>query len=133
MLLAVDSDAIAAVKERLRRSPHVIDVSDVRADMNRLFDMNAAIMDVWTAISVALAASVVFGVVYNNARIAASARSRELASLPVLGFSRREVSAILLYGLARLLWRSRSVSGSVASGPSSSWAASIARHFAGRW
>ena len=100
VLLSVDPDALGAVEERLRRSPHVIDVSDVRADMNRLFDMNASIMNIWTAISVALAASVVFGVVYNNARIAASARSRELASLRVLGFSRREVSSILLYGLA---------------------------------
>jgi putative ABC transport system permease protein len=100
VLLRVDPDAKGAVEERLRRSPHVLDVSDVRADMNRLFDMNASIMDIWTAISVALAASVVFGVVYNNARIAASQRSRELASLRVLGFSRREVSSILLYGLA---------------------------------
>jgi putative ABC transport system permease protein len=100
VLLAVEPDALGSVEARLRRSPHVIDVSDLRADMNRLFEMNASIMDVWTAISVALAASLVFGVVYNNARIAASARSRELASLRVLGFSRREVSAILLYGLA---------------------------------
>jgi putative ABC transport system permease protein len=100
VLLAVEPGALASVEARLRRSPHVIDVSDLRADMERLFEMNASIMNVWTAISVALAASVVFGVVYNNARIAASARSRELASLRVLGFSRREVSAILLYGLA---------------------------------
>jgi putative ABC transport system permease protein len=100
VLLSVEPDAFGAVEERLRRSPHVIDVSDVRADMNRLFDMNASIMDIWTAISVTLAASVVFGVVYNNARIAASARSRELASLRVLGLTRREVASILLYGLA---------------------------------
>jgi putative ABC transport system permease protein len=47
-----------------------------------------------------LAASIVFGVVYNNARISLSARSRDLASLRVLGFSRREISSILLWGLA---------------------------------
>ena len=78
----------------------MIDISDVREDMNRLLDMNTQVMDVWTAVSVLLAASVVFGVVYNNARITAAARSRELASLRVLGFTRREVSAILLYSLA---------------------------------
>jgi putative ABC transport system permease protein len=100
VLLDVEPASIAGVEARLRRSPEVIDVSDVRADMNRMFDMNASIMNVWTAISIALAASVAFGVVYNNARIALSARSRELASLRVLGFSRREVSAILLAGLA---------------------------------
>jgi putative ABC transport system permease protein len=87
------------VEAHLRSSPEIIDVSDARADKARLFDLNARIMDVWTAISVALAASVAFGVVYNNARINLGARSRELASLRVLGFSRREVSQVLLASL----------------------------------
>lgn len=100
VLLKVDRERIAGVQTELRRSPHVIDVSDVKADMQRLFDMNASIMDVWTAISIALASSVVFGVVYNNARISLAARSRDLASLRVLGFSRREISSILLSELA---------------------------------
>jgi len=100
VLLKVDRQKLDAVESELRRSPHVIDVSDVIADMERLFDMNASIMNVWTAISVVLSACVVFGVVYNNARINLAARSRDLASLRVLGFSRREISAILLSGLA---------------------------------
>lgn len=49
-----------------------------------------------------LAASIAFGVVYNSARIALSERSRELASLRVLGFTRGEVSYILLGELALL-------------------------------
>jgi putative ABC transport system permease protein len=36
------------------------------------------------------------GVIYNGARIALSERGRELASLRVLGFTRREVSVLLL-------------------------------------
>jgi putative ABC transport system permease protein len=36
------------------------------------------------------------GVVYNSARIALSERSRELATLRVVGFTRGEISAILL-------------------------------------
>ena len=36
------------------------------------------------------------GVVYNAARVSLSERSRELASLRVLGFTRFEISAILL-------------------------------------
>lgn len=99
-LLSVAPESFAPVLARLRDTPRVLEVSDVRADMNRLFDMNARIMAIWMAISVSLAASVVFGVVYNNARIALSARSRDLASLRVLGFSRAEVSSMLLYGLA---------------------------------
>jgi putative ABC transport system permease protein len=100
VLLKVDRRQIEAVESELRRSPHVIDVSDVLADMERLFDMNALIMNVWTAISVVLSACIVFGVVYNNARISLAARSRDLASLRVLGFSRREISTILLSSLA---------------------------------
>jgi len=42
------------------------------------------------------AAAISVGVVYNNARIALSMRSRDLASLRVLGFTRGEISSILL-------------------------------------
>ena len=42
------------------------------------------------------------GVVYNSARISLSERSRELASLRVLGFTRGEISYILLGELAVL-------------------------------
>jgi putative ABC transport system permease protein len=49
-----------------------------------------------------LAASIAFGVVYNSARIALAERSRELASLRVLGFTRGEISYILLGELGLL-------------------------------
>ncbi len=99
-LLRVDPQQVAGVEEHLRKSPQVIDVTDLAADTRRLHDMNAEVMDVWTAISVTLAACVIFGVVYNNARIALAARSRDLATLRVLGMSRREISSILVGSLA---------------------------------
>ena len=43
-----------------------------------------------------------FGVIYNGARIALSERSRSLATLRVLGFTRREVTTILLSELGLL-------------------------------
>ncbi len=49
-----------------------------------------------------LAGTIAVGVVYNGARIALSERSRELASLRVLGFTRGEISYILLGELAIL-------------------------------
>lgn len=100
VLLQVDHESIPAVEARLKRSPVVIDVSDLGADMQRMLDMNASFIDVWTLVAVLLASAVIFGVVYNNARIALATRSRDLASLRVLGFSRAEVSRILLAGLA---------------------------------
>jgi len=99
-LLRVDPARRAQVEQVLRRSPRIIDVSDVAADMQRLRDMNGAAMDIWTAISIGMAACVIFGVIYNNARIALAVRSRELASLRVLGLSRGEISGILIGGLA---------------------------------
>jgi putative ABC transport system permease protein len=45
---------------------------------------------------------IALGVVYNSARVSLSERSRELASLRVLGFTRAEISLILLGELALL-------------------------------
>jgi putative ABC transport system permease protein len=78
----------------------VIDVSDLRADIGRLRDMNGSIMDVWTAISITLSACVIFGVTYNNARISLAARQRDLATLRVLGMTRGEIATILIASLA---------------------------------
>jgi putative ABC transport system permease protein len=100
LLLDVDPAQDAHLEAMLRRSPEVVDVSDAVGDMRRLRETNASFIDVWTFVSIALASSVIFGVVYNNARIALAARSRELASLRVLGYSRREISWILLGSLA---------------------------------
>src|SRR5690606_12951766 len=59
----------------------------------------------FTLITALLGGFIAFGVVYNSARIALSERSRELASLRVLGFTRAEVGYILLgeIGLLTLL------------------------------
>lgn len=45
---------------------------------------------------------VAFGIVYNSARISLSERQRELATLRVVGFTRREVSAVLVSELVVL-------------------------------
>jgi putative ABC transport system permease protein len=100
VLLRVDPAESDRVKQRLRRSRFVIDVSDVQAEMQRVLDMNASAFRIWTLVSSLLASSVIFGVVYNNARIGLTARSRDLGSLRVLGFSRREISLVLIGGLA---------------------------------
>ncbi len=50
----------------------------------------------------AFAIIVAFGVVYNSARIALSERSRELATLRVVGFTHREVAGVLIGELSLL-------------------------------
>jgi putative ABC transport system permease protein len=53
-----------------------------------------------STILTAFAGVIAVGVVYNNARIALAERTWELASLRVLGFTRAEVSTLLLGELA---------------------------------
>jgi putative ABC transport system permease protein len=65
-------------------------------------DTLAEHMYVQIAINVMFASIIAFGVVYNSARVSLSERSRELASLRVLGFTRGEISRILLGELAVL-------------------------------
>jgi putative ABC transport system permease protein len=62
----------------------------------------AANMSISILINLVFAGIIAFGVVYNAARVSLSERSRELASLRVLGFTRAEISLILMGELALL-------------------------------
>jgi putative ABC transport system permease protein len=69
----------------------------VRIDEIRNFhEVQAKGMLFFTFIATLMACFISFGVVYNNARITFSERSRELSSLRVLGYTRGEISYILL-------------------------------------
>jgi putative ABC transport system permease protein len=59
-------------------------------------------MSISITINLVFAGIIAFGVVYNAARVSLSERSRELASLRVLGFTRGEISLILMGELALL-------------------------------
>ncbi len=62
----------------------------------------AASIGLIQTIYLTFATIVAFGVVYNNARISLAERSRELATLRVIGFSQREVGAVLVTELVIL-------------------------------
>ena len=62
----------------------------------------AASINLIQRIYLVFAIVVAFGVVYNNARIALAERARELATLRVIGFSEREVGAVLITELTIL-------------------------------
>lgn len=59
-------------------------------------------IQMFATVFVLLAGSIAFAVVYNNARITFAERSRELATLEVLGYSRLEVSWVLIGEIALL-------------------------------
>ncbi len=62
----------------------------------------AASINLIQSIYLTFATIVAFGVVYNNARISLAERGRELATLRVIGFSQREVAAVLITELVIL-------------------------------
>jgi len=100
MLLRVDMAHAAGVRARLKQLPAVLGVTSTEHIIARYREQTGASMLVMTLILTLSAAAIAIGVVYNNARIALSLRSRDLASLRVLGFTRLEISSILLGELA---------------------------------
>lgn len=72
--------------------------------MSRMLEIFEQLMDEnmlrMMAVYLIFAGLIAFGVIYNTARIAFSERSRELASLRVLGLTRQEVAYILFGELA---------------------------------
>jgi len=99
-LLRVDSDHQRDIYGQLRQMPRVAGVVEQRAAIRSFYDSVAETILFFAFISTLLGACIAFGVVYNSMRIALSERSRELASLRVLGFERGEIAYILLGELA---------------------------------
>ncbi len=98
--MRIDPELEPSIEKRLREMPNVGSVSRRRTLRD---DFHARTGEtLWTESLVLLAFSIVIavGVVYNDARIALSMRARNLASLRVLGFTRREISTVLLGELA---------------------------------
>ncbi len=93
--LLVDPARARELGRELKELPAVAAV-DYKAQMLQIFrDTLAASQAAMNAIVILFAGIITFGVTYNTARISLSERSRELASMRVLGFTTREVSAVL--------------------------------------
>ena len=101
-LLLIDSAQEAALSRELKALPAVAGAGFKRAVLRSFRDTMAANMNLTIFVNLLFAAVIAFGVVYNAARVSLSERSHELASLRVLGFTRAEISLILLGELALL-------------------------------
>ena len=99
-LLLIDSTQEIALSSELKSTPAVAGAGFKRAVLQSFRDVMAANMSVSIFINLIFAGIIAFGVVYNAARVSLSERSRELASLRVLGFTRAEISLILMGELA---------------------------------
>ncbi|HEX5215665.1 MAG TPA: ABC transporter permease [Vicinamibacterales bacterium] len=90
----------ATVNAQLKQMPSIAGVSIKRAAVDNFHQTLAGQMYILVTVNVIFAMIIAFGVVYNAARILLSERSRDLASLRVLGFTRQEVRRILLGEIA---------------------------------
>ncbi len=98
--LRVDAAREDALYTTLKATPRVAGVLLNAAAKENLDATFNAMTKQMIALFMLFAAIIAFGVVYNNARISLAERSRELATLRVIGFTRTEISYILLGELA---------------------------------
>jgi putative ABC transport system permease protein len=98
--LTVERAQEAALLERLKAMPAAAVVIVNRTLIDTFRETSARNVMFFTTVLSIFAATIAVGVVYNNARIQLAERAWELASLRVLGFTRREVSVLLLGELA---------------------------------
>jgi putative ABC transport system permease protein len=99
-LLLVDANETHRLSSELKATPAVAGAGFKRAIVASFRETMAANMNLTIFVNLLFASIIAFGVVYNAARVSLSERSRELASLRVLGFTRAEISLILLGELA---------------------------------
>lgn len=94
--LTVDPLYQSEVYARLKEIPRIATTTIRKQSVTSFQEIQAETVLFFTFVATLLGATIAFGVVYNTARIALAERSRELASLRVLGFTRWEISYILL-------------------------------------
>jgi putative ABC transport system permease protein len=100
--IALDRNGTLELYDRVKTLPAVASVNLQRVSLAKFRETLARNITMMMLVYTALGVIIAFGVAYNSARIQLSERARELASLRVLGFSRNEVSRILLNELAIL-------------------------------
>lgn len=99
-LLRIDAADQERTYQAIERLPGVANITRRRDILARFRAQSGEMMGVVGAIVTLLSLVVCVGVVYNNARVALSVRSRDLASLRVLGFTRGEVAGVLIGEMA---------------------------------
>jgi len=99
-LVSVDPLHRDALYTELKATPRVAAVTITQASLESFRETVAENLLRFRLFNIGFASIIAIGVVYNNARVSLSERSRELATLRVIGFTRAEISMILLGELA---------------------------------
>ncbi|HIK46630.1 MAG TPA: ABC transporter permease, partial [Leptolyngbyaceae cyanobacterium M65_K2018_010] len=94
--LKVDPLHLQPLYRQLKRTPAVASVAQRQTALQQFEDTIAATSGMMNSFIMLFACIIAVAVVYNAARIALSERSRELATLRIIGFTQREIAFILL-------------------------------------
>lgn len=100
--VTADARALDGLFRELKETPLVAAVTLKRAALESFRQTMAETLLQMRTFNIGFAVIIAFGVVYNSARISLAERSRELATLRVIGFTRAEISLIQLGELAIL-------------------------------
>ncbi len=98
--LAVERGREAELLEATKQLPRVVGAFSKATLLRNMQEVSARNIRIMSTVLTFFATVIAVGVVYNNARIALAERTWELASLRVLGFTRAEVSGLLLGEMA---------------------------------
>ena len=98
--LSIENGSLQKTQMLLNQLPEIAAISEKNATIESFKKTIGEFMLIYISFVSALSLAIAFGVIYNNARITLAERSRELASLRVLGYTKEEVSNILLGELA---------------------------------
>ncbi|HEY0682240.1 MAG TPA: FtsX-like permease family protein [Steroidobacter sp.] len=102
MHLRVDSLQLPALLAELKTLPRLSAVSLRAANIQMFDETMARTLMIFVSFFIVFSGALSVGVTYNAARIALSERGREFATLRVLGFTRAEISYLLLGEIALL-------------------------------
>lgn len=102
LFLTADAQQVTELYRELKQTPRVVGVSLKGAALASLKETIVANILRMRAFNLGFACIIACGVVYNSARITLAERSRELATLRVVGFTRGEIARILLGEMAFL-------------------------------
>jgi putative ABC transport system permease protein len=100
--LAVDSQYQPQIYKAIKAMPQVAGTAARVKAVKNFYETMGDFLLTFAFFATLFASTIAVGVVYNTARIALAERGRELASLRVLGYTRGEISYILLGELAVL-------------------------------
>jgi putative ABC transport system permease protein len=101
--VSIDPSRLPDLYRAVKETPAVASIALQDASRQRFRETIEQNITIMTTVYTALAVIITFGVVYNSARIQLSERARELASLRVFGFTRGEVSGVLITELGAMV------------------------------